>query len=90
MHVQVEERTRAKEEPKVNYGDKVKARTVVRSLVIQKSVSHVQYRNSRVPGNLVMDFLHQNADKIQLFHFLFLGRSFNSIFEPTVVLLPYV
>lgn len=49
--------------------DKVKAHTVARRQITQKPVAHVKYRDSRIPDTLILDFLCQNADKIQLFHF---------------------
>lgn len=50
--------------PVAKYQDKVKAQTVVRRQLTQKPVAHVKYRDSRVPGTLILDFLHQNADKM--------------------------
>lgn len=53
-----------REKPMAKDQDKVKAQTVVRRQLTQKPVAHVKYRDSRIPGTLILDFLHQNADKM--------------------------
>lgn len=53
-----------RKKPVVKYQDKVKAQTVAGSQITQKPAAHIKYRNSGIPGALVLYFLQQNADRM--------------------------